>query len=199
MKHITIKDYPNYTVTEDGLVYSLKSSKYISMLPNKNVQYLQVSLWKNNRGKNFYVHRLVAEAFIPNPNNLPMVNHKDGNKLNNHVSNLEWVVSSENAQHAVDTGLKTYTNRLTQQEFVELLTDVINGESYESLSKRVPYKVPFLSTKLRSIAKDLGLIDALDASLKLQRAERNRKVLQKVNSSKVQRLSKTHHTDDGSE
>jgi hypothetical protein len=199
MKHITIKDYPNYTVTEDGLVYSLKSSKYISMLPNKNVQYLQVSLWKNNRGKNFYVHRLVAEAFIPNPNNLPMVNHKDGNKLNNHVSNLEWVVSSENAQHAVDTGLKTYTNRLTQQEFVELLTDVINGESYESLSKRVPYKVPFLSTKLRSIAKDLGLIDALDASLKLQRAERNRKVLQKVNSSKVQRLSKTHHTNDGSE
>lgn len=199
MKHITIKDYPNYTVTEDGLVYSLKSSKYISMLPNKNVQYLQVSLWKNNRGKNFYVHRLVAEAFIPNPNNLPMVNHKDGNKLNNHVSNLEWVVSSENAQHAVDTGLKTYTNRLTQQEFVELLTDVINGESYESLSKRVPYKVPFLSTKLRSIAKDLGLIDALDASLKLQRAERNRKVLQKVNSSKVQRLSKTHYTDDGSE
>lgn len=199
MKHITINDYPNYTVTEDGLVYNQKSSKYISMLPNKNVQYLQVSLWKNNQGKNFYVHRLVAEAHIPNPYKLPSVNHKDGNRLNNHVSNLEWVTSSENAQHAVDTGLKTYTNRLTQQEFVELLTDVINGESYESLSKRVPYKVPFLSTKLRSIAKDLGLIDALDASLKLQRAERNRKVLQKVNSSKVQRLSKTHHIDDGSE
>lgn len=53
----------------------------------------------------YSVHRAVAEAFIPNPNNLPCVNHIDGNKENNHVSNLEWVTYQENSQHAAKTGL----------------------------------------------------------------------------------------------
>ena len=52
--------------------------------------YKQIGLFKNGKGKNFYVHRLVAQAFIPNPNNLPQVNHKDENKTNNCIDNLEW-------------------------------------------------------------------------------------------------------------
>lgn len=52
--------------------------------------YLKVNLYKNNKQKQYYVHRLVAEAFIPNPENLPEVNHKDENKLNNNAENLEW-------------------------------------------------------------------------------------------------------------
>lgn len=57
--------------------------------------------------KKFLVHRLVAITHLPNPNNLPEVNHKDGNKLNNKVSNLEWVTRNQNIQHSFDTGLNT--------------------------------------------------------------------------------------------
>lgn len=60
-------------------------------------------------GKNFQVHRLTATTFLPNPDNLPVVNHKDGNKVNNSLDNLEWVSYSENTQHANDTGLIKYT------------------------------------------------------------------------------------------
>ena len=62
--------------------------------------------YKPGKRKQVSIHRLVACAFIPNPNNLPQVNHIDGNKKNNNIDNLEWVTSSENVKHAFDTGLK---------------------------------------------------------------------------------------------
>lgn len=62
--------------------------------------YRFVSLYKEGRGYPYLVHRLIAETFIPNPLNLPQVNHKDFNKANNAVSNLEWVTNSENREHA---------------------------------------------------------------------------------------------------
>ena len=67
--------------------------------------YLQVNVWNNYKQRTFLLHRLLAEAFIPNPNNLSEVNHKDGNKLNNSLDNLEWVSRSENIRHGIDTGL----------------------------------------------------------------------------------------------
>ena len=68
--------------------------------------YLKVTLWKENVSKSFFVHRLVAKAFIPNPNNLPIVNHKDGIKQNNRPYNLEWCTIQYNTQHAIETGLR---------------------------------------------------------------------------------------------
>lgn len=65
----------------------------------------RVQLWKENQAYLKAVHRLVAEAFIPNPENKPTVNHKDGNPLNNYVENLEWATFSENNKHALKKGL----------------------------------------------------------------------------------------------
>lgn len=67
--------------------------------------YVHISLTNNGKGRNFKLHRLVAIAFIPNPENKPQVNHIDGNKLNNLPSNLEWNTSKENINHAWETGL----------------------------------------------------------------------------------------------
>lgn len=68
--------------------------------------YIRARLCKNNAYTNFSVHRLVAIAFIPNPENKPCVNHINGIKTDNRIENLEWVTLSENAQHAIKNGLK---------------------------------------------------------------------------------------------
>lgn len=188
MQWLPVKGYEElYEVSDTGEVRSvdrvlsvtnqkerLFKGRVLLQTMNKQVQYKQVSLWKENKGTSYYVHRLVAEAFIPNPESKPEVNHIDGNRQNNHISNLEWVTSGENSLHASKTGLRVYTNRLTKAEFLDCLYDVINGESYQSLSSRVPYKVPFLSTKLRALAKEFNLETELDESLYIQRVNRAR-------------------------
>ena len=188
MQWLPVKGYEElYEVSDTGEVRSvdrvlavtnqkerLFKGRVLLQTINKQVQYKQVSLWKENKGTSYYIHRLVAEAFIPNPEGKPEVNHIDGNRQNNHISNLEWVTSGENSLHASKTGLRVYTNRLTKAEFLDCLYDVINGESYQSLSSRVPYKVPFLSTKLRALAKEFNLETELDESLYIQRVNRAR-------------------------
>lgn len=68
--------------------------------------YYAVKLYKNKSKKNIPIHKLVAKTFIENPENKPCVNHKDGNKLNNNVENLEWCTHSENTKHAYNMGLE---------------------------------------------------------------------------------------------
>lgn len=79
-----------------------------SQCPQSNGKYMTVSLWdrEKNMSRPYRVHRLVAEAFIPNPENKEQVNHKDKNTFNNNVDNLEWVTCSENHRHAYNNGRK---------------------------------------------------------------------------------------------
>ena len=83
-----IKEFPSYTVDEYGNVYNTKKNKLKAQQTYNGYKYVQ--LHNNGKPKVALVHRLVAEAFIPNPEKLPCINHKDENKLNNSVENLEW-------------------------------------------------------------------------------------------------------------
>lgn len=97
------KPFYNYVVYEDGRIWSNYIQRYLKHDIVNN--YHQVTLTINNVRTRFKVHRLVAMCFIPNPNNFPQINHIDGNKNNNHVSNLEWCTSYYNNKHARDNGL----------------------------------------------------------------------------------------------
>lgn len=112
-----------YEVSDEGLVRGVERKSTGTKMPDRIIPahtmtpvervtrpgqqgYLVVRLTRNGRGKTVQIHRLVAKAFIPNPLNLPMINHIDGNKHNNKKSNLEWTTCSKNNIHALETGLR---------------------------------------------------------------------------------------------
>lgn len=99
-------EYKNsgYYITEDGLVINSKG-KRLKQYINDNFKYYFLILRIEKKPKTMFIHRLVAETYIKNTENKPQINHKDGNKLNNHFTNLEWVTQSENVKHAYNIGL----------------------------------------------------------------------------------------------
>lgn len=132
-----------YSVTNKGRVYNEKRGKFLKPSVNSS-NYKKVVL----NGKNSYVHRLVAEAFCDNHDNLCEVNHKDGNKWNNNYTNLEWVTKSENAQHAFDMGLRTisgYTrykvsksaHRFTDYEIEEIRKMYYDGMTKQEIADKI--------------------------------------------------------------
>jgi hypothetical protein len=103
-----VKEFPIYEVSNTGVVRNKRTKK--EKKPNINEKgYEMVRVYvKTGVSYKRRVHRLVADAFIPNPEDKPQVNHIDGNKRNNEVSNLEWATNKENCIHAVETGLRKY-------------------------------------------------------------------------------------------
>lgn len=113
------KEFYGYLIYNDGKVYSTHTKKF---LKGDNVAgYLQYTLSIEGREKKYKAHRLVAMMFIPNPHDYPVVNHIDGNKLNNNVENLEWCTYYHNNKHARDTGLnnvsESNSKRWEDEEF----------------------------------------------------------------------------------
>lgn len=109
-------------VYDNGVVTEVICGKEEALYPHKLSGYYGICV----DGKNYLIHRLVAEAFVDNPLNKSMVNHKDGDKTNNSASNLEWVTPSENIQHAYNIGAykkKRKSNKLCEHRLTIGLTD----------------------------------------------------------------------------
>ena len=93
-----IKNYEGlYAVTSCGKVWSYKYKKFLTPIANSK-GYLRVRLFKDGKGKNYRIHRLVAEAYIPNPDNLPDVDHIDNDKTHNYLNNLQWITHKDNVR-----------------------------------------------------------------------------------------------------
>ena len=145
----------SYYVTEYGNVYNSKTNKVLCWCDNGS-GYKLVYLMINGKRKSKLIHRLVAEAFIPNPNNLPQVNHIDGDKSNNHVSNLEWCTCEYNNNHAIQNELRNtiHVNMYTLDgKFITTFKSIheanrylglkeTNTGIYECLFNRCKYKQP---------------------------------------------------------
>lgn len=116
---------PKYHISKTGDVFSTSSKKFLKQRIGRDGRYLVVDLSDGNKRWYKRVHRLVAETFIPNPNNLPEVNHKDGDKLNNSVENLEWCSHLDNMKHAEESGLVKHEHNFTDEEIEFIRTNYI--------------------------------------------------------------------------
>lgn len=155
----------DYIVSYDGKVYSTHNcgrAKYhqeISQRKNED-GYMTITTGKTGNRRRYRVHRMVAEAFIPNPDNLPEVNHKDNNRANNCVDNLEWCTHQYNVQYAIDSGNHISTRDLTGE----------NNPNYDNHTLKEKYKKnPELARKnnsrmgsINGRARRIRLVDTVD-------------------------------------
>ncbi len=128
-----------YSISQDGNVYSWKTKKYLKPQLQRN-GYLTVQLYLEKKSRVLPIHRLVAQTFLSNPLNLRTVNHKDFDKSNNNVSNLEWMSHQENSLHSSMRGIYNGENngnsKLTKQQVIEIRQKYkFRKYTYEDLSK----------------------------------------------------------------
>lgn len=179
-----IKDFENYSICPKGQVTNTSTGRVLSASCNSQNGYPQVTLYKRNRGTKFYIHRLIALSFIPNPDNLPEVNHIDSNRTNNSIDNLEWVSSSGNSNHAVTKGQRDHLARMTKQDIAKAFSYVISGKSYKEVSELFSnsWKPGFLSVKVKQYAQTINKEQQLLDELKRQRIVRSLKNLESINN-----------------
>lgn len=127
-----------YQISNHGRIYSVRYNRFRKPKVDK-YGYMTISIGKDSNLCHFFVHRLVANAFVPNPNDFPEVNHIDGNKANNSADNLEWCDHYTNIRHAYNTGLMPHPlkpkketrprgMKLTESQVKEIRSQYIPGD-----------------------------------------------------------------------
>lgn len=138
-KEVTLEDFKHYLVSNKGRVWNSRHNRELTPYPSHD-GYPTVQLHNTIKNvRTVRVHRLVALAFIPNPESKETVNHKDAVKTNNHVNNLEWMTDEENRQHAYDNGLM-HTGLIERYKWIEEHLDeielmLLEGQTYKTVSE----------------------------------------------------------------
>lgn len=133
----------SYYITKDGKLYNKKTDTWYKGKISES-GYLDYILTVDKKQYAKRAHRLVADAFLNNPNNLPIVNHLDGNKLNNTVENLEWCTYSENTQHAIDNNL------ISPGKNIEFFKGDLEGEIWKPIFDSDRYRISNLGRVLNT-------------------------------------------------
>ena len=122
-----------YEVSNTGYVRNSTTNKILSPTITRQ-NYFRLTIWHHKKSFATYVHRVVAEAFIENPENKAIVNHLDGNPSNNRLDNLEWTTISENVRHAYETGLAkrgedSVVSKLTEADVFKIIQCMKDGDT----------------------------------------------------------------------
>lgn len=126
-----IKDFDNYSVSDCGRVRNDKKNTYMN--PKHCHGHLRISLYNKDGFKRFFVHRLVAEAFIPNPNNYPIINHKNEKKDDNRVENLEWCTYKYNSNYGTCRE-KISASKRGKPQYYKAVKCVVDGIKFDSIA-----------------------------------------------------------------
>lgn len=141
-----IKEHPNYCITLDGRLFSLNLMKFVKPYTDRD-GYIFYRMSRKSKEFQKKAHRLVAMTYLPNPENKSDVNHIDGVKNNNLLTNLEWATRSENAKHAWNIGLQS-----RQRRHAKAVVDTDTGLVYRSVkdaAEAIGMKYDLLKTRLR--------------------------------------------------
>lgn len=175
MKSCKVANHEMYVINENGTIHSGIHDIYIKPRENRN-GYLIVTLDK----KQLLLHRLMALHFIPNPYQYTQVNHKDGNKHNNHISNLEWCSPAQNNHHALQTGLRKGFVHVDLKR--EMLKRALNGELVSELALEVGNHPNTLNRMLRVQAEKDGLGEAWKKEVQRKRRNTAIRNLESINA-----------------
>lgn len=167
MRKEKLKNYPNYIIHEDGSVWSNYHNKFIKHSFNKN-GYKRVCVTNDRVPRRLFIHRLLAETWIPNPENKPQINHINGIKTDNCLANLEWCTNSENQLHAYKNGLNKISD-LCKQKVIAKNKLHCGNKHYLSI-KVLNTKTGKIHDTIKSASEELGI--KLSSLARILRGER---------------------------
>ena len=143
----TIKDFPNYLIYSDGKCWSTNRNRFL--IPCKHsAGYKVYNLYNNGKRKSYLIHRLIGEYFIPNPNNLPYIDHINRNRADYRIENLKWVSSQENANNtnvkkSSTTGHKNIYEVVLKGSKYYRFKKKYKGKEYTKVNKSLDYIIEY--------------------------------------------------------